>query len=89
MNERYVQNYSMQEKLIKSRMEIIKSEGIELGRNEGIELGRNEGIELGRNEGIRVEKLKIAKKMMENGKSNEEIIKYTNLSLDELNKLNS
>ena len=81
MNERYVQNYSMQEKLIKSRMEIIKSEGIEQGRNEGIELGRNEGI--------RVEKLKIAKKMMENGKSNEEIIKYTNLSLDELNKLNS
>ncbi len=54
-----------------------REEGIELGRKEGIELGREEGIELGREE----ERLSIISTLLNNGMSQEEIIKMTGISL--------
>ncbi len=51
--------------------------GVQKGREEGIELGRKEGIELGREE----ERLSIISTLLNNGMSQEEIIKMTGISL--------
>ncbi|WP_298521703.1 hypothetical protein [uncultured Methanobrevibacter sp.] len=50
---------------------------------EGIEIGKEEGIEIGKKEGNK----KMAKYMIKNGETNEEIQKETELSLEEIEKI--
>lgn len=67
MYNEYAQDYSLQEKLIRSQMDSFKEEGIEEGRLE--------------------EKHSIAREMLKHNKSIEEIMTYTNLTKETLEKL--
>ena len=67
--------------------ELGKQEGIELGKQEGIELGKQEGIELGKQEGIELEKIKIVKSLLKNDVDIETIIKSTDLTKEEIEKI--
>ena len=60
-----------------------RNEGIIEGRNRGIIEGRAEGRLEGRTEGI----LQIIKEMLKNGMKEKEIIKYTKISKDEIEKI--
>ena len=60
-----------------------RNEGIIEGRNKGIIEGRNKGIIEGRAEGI----LQIIKEMLKNGMKEKEIIKYTKISKEEIEKI--
>ena len=68
-----------------------RNEGIIEGRNKGIIEGRNKGIIEGRNKGIiegRAEGiLQIIKEMLKNGMKEKEIIKYTKISKEEIEKI--
>ncbi|MEK5037723.1 Rpn family recombination-promoting nuclease/putative transposase [Sporosarcina sp. FSL K6-3457] len=57
------------------------------GHQKGLEAGRKEGIEKGIEQGIEEGMKKVAKKMMKKGKSNEEIMELTDLTLDEVEAL--
>ena len=61
------------------------------GFNEGKQDGREEGIKEGIKEGIREgkkqNKIEIIKNMLNNGLSKEEISKYTNMTLEEINSI--
>ena len=61
----------------------LRAEGIEEGIEEGLAKGRKEGIEQGQKES----QIKIAKKMLHKGKSIEEIIEFTELTREEIEKL--
>lgn len=67
MYNEYAQDYSLQEKLIRSQLDSFKEEGIEEGRLE--------------------EKHSIAKEMLKHNKPIEEIMTYTNLTKETLEKL--
>ena len=56
-------------------------------REEGIEEGRKEGRKEGKEEGKKEEKLAIAKNMLNKGKSEEDILDFTGISKEELEKL--
>ena len=58
-------------------------EGRESGLAEGLEKGRNSGLAEGSNK----EKLAIAKLMLQGKESLEKIVKYTGLSINQLNTL--
>lgn len=60
-----------------------QKEGLELGKKEGLELGKKEGLE----EGIKEGKRKVALRMKKQGLSDEEIVEFTDLSLDEVRTL--
>lgn len=60
-----------------------KKIGIEEGRKKGREVGREEG----RQEGARQKQLEIAKEMLKNGISIEQISKITKLTIQEIEKL--
>ena len=60
-----------------------RNEGIIEERNRGIIEGRAEGRLEGRTEGI----LQIIKEMLKNGMKEKEIIKYTKISKDEIEKI--
>ena len=66
-------------------------EGRESGLAEGLEKGRNSGLAEGRKsglaEGSNKEKLAIAKLMLQGKESLEKIVKYTGLSINQLNTL--
>ncbi len=62
-------------------------EGIIEGIKEGREEGREEGIKEGIKEGIQLEKYKVARAMKANGIDEAEIVKCTELSLEEIRKL--
>ncbi len=68
-----------------------RNEGIIEGRNKGIIEGRNKGIIEGRNKGIiegRAEGiLQIIKEMLKNGMKEKEIMKYTKISKEEIEKI--
>ena len=57
------------------------------GRNEGIIEGRNKGIIEGRAEGRNEGILQIIKEMLKNGMKEKEIIKYTKISKEEIEKI--
>lgn len=57
----------------------------EMLRNEGINEGKRIGKLIGIDEGI----IQVAKEMLKNGMQDEEVIKYTHLSKDKLEKLKS
>ena len=57
--------------------------GIEQGIEQGIEKGIEQGLEKGIEQGIK----NVAKKMIVKGKSDEEIMSFTDLSLEEINAL--
>ena len=56
-------------------------------REEGLEEGRKEGRKEGREQGQKESQIKIAKKMLDKGKSIEEIIEFTELTREEIEKL--
>ena len=66
-----------------------KLDGIEEGKKEGIEEGKKEGIEEGKAEGKKEEKEKIAKELLKIGMKKEEVQKITELSIEEIEKINS
>ena len=75
----------------RSEISDAREEGIEEGRKEGrkegIEEGRKEGRKEGKEEGKKEEKLAIAKNMLNKGKSEEDILDFTGISKEELEKL--
>lgn len=74
-------------------VDTAKREGIEEGRKEGIKQGIKEGIKEGRKVGIeegkKVEKINIAKALLERGIPLETITEITGLSAKEINDLKS
>ena len=66
-------------------------EGRESGLAEGLEKGRNSGLAEGRKsglaEGSNKEKLAIARLMLQGKESLDKIVKYTGLSINQLNTL--
>ena len=64
-----------------AKLDYAEYKGIEKGREEGIKQGIEQGIE----EGIK----KVAMKMIAKGKSNEEIMDATDLTLEDIEKLRS
>jgi len=72
---------------MKAAMDTSKDEGREEGREEGIEIGKEQGIEIGIPQGEIIKARKIAKEMKDEGEPIERIIKYTKLSIEEIEKL--
>ena len=68
-------------------LDIGRKEGREEGRKEGREEGRKEGREEGREEGEHNKALQIATDMKKEGMDMALIVKMTNLSLEEIEKL--
>ncbi len=62
-------------------------EGRESGLAEGLEKGRNSGLAEGEVNGSNKEKLAIAKLMLQGKESLDKIVKYTGLSINQLNTL--
>ena len=60
-----------------------EEEGKKIGKEEGKRIGKEEGKRIGKEEGNK----KMAKYMIKEGKSNEEIQKETQLTIDEIEKL--
>ncbi len=63
------------------------AEGLEKGRNSGLEKGRKSGLAEGEVNGSNKEKLAIAKLMLQGKESLDKIVKYTGLSINQLNTL--
>ena len=63
------------------------AEGLEKGRNSGLAEGRKSGLAEGEVNGSNKEKLAIAKLMLQGKESLEKIVKYTGLSINQLNTL--
>ena len=61
--------------------------GIEIGKKQGIEQGIEQGLEQGIPQGEIIKAWKIAKEMKDEGEPIERIIKYTKLSIEEIEKL--
>ena len=64
-----------------------KSEGIEIGREEGLKEGKEEGLKEGERIGEAKGKIEMAKKMLLDGMSIDIILKYSGLSVEEIEKL--
>lgn len=66
-------------------------EGFEKGKNEGFEKGKKEGLEKGKNEGfekgIKKGAIEVAKNLLASNMPKEDIMKYTNLSIEEIEDL--
>ncbi len=75
----------------KRGIEIGEKRGIEIGEKRGIEIGEKRGIEIGEKRGEKngrmMEKLSIAKKMLELGKTLTEIKQLTDLTDGDLNAI--
>ena len=63
---------------------VYTAKGIEIGREEGIKKGIEKGIEKGIKKGREKGKLEVARNMLENGLSIDDVVKYTNLSRSEI-----
>ncbi|MEJ5054812.1 hypothetical protein [Sphingobacterium sp. MYb382] len=81
-----VKKQAVERALKKGRQEGIK-EGRQEGVKEGVKEGRQEGIKEGRQEGELDKAIVIARKMIQEGFSLDDIAKLTDLSPDELQKL--
>lgn len=60
----------------------------EKGRKKGLEEGLKEGLEQGKEEGKREEKIEIAKNLLQMNLDKEKIAQITNLTLEEIERLN-
>ena len=67
--------------------EVLHRSEIQSSYDEGRSLGYDEGRNFGFNEGETNKQYEIALKMLENNKSLDEINLYTNISIEEINKL--
>jgi predicted transposase/invertase (TIGR01784 family) len=76
----------IKEGIKKGKKEGIK-EGMEKGVKKGIETGKKEGLEEGRKEGEQKEKIEIAKNLLNMGFNNEQIMKATGLSPENIERL--
>lgn len=83
----YYNKKAMEESMRKTDLKFAKEEGISEGYNEGHEEGFNEGINQGINQGEIKKSLEIAKKLLEKDMSIEDISKITELSKEEILKL--
>ena len=79
----YYNKKAMEESMRKTDLKFAKEEGISEGYNEGHAKGIAEGINQGENK----RSLEIAKKLLENDMSIEDISKITELSKEEILKL--
>lgn len=73
--------------LINGALEEGYQEGVEKGIKEGMKKGMKEGMKKGTEEGDKQARLKIAKKMLDNGISIKEIIEITELSKEEIDQI--
>ena len=62
-------------------------EGIERGRDKWIEVGVEKGIEIGIEQGIEQESMRMARKMKAEGIAIDLIIKCSNLTIEQIEKL--
>jgi DNA repair protein RadC len=62
-------------------------ESLQKGEEKGLKKGRQEGIEKGMQQGAENEKLEIAKSMLKDGEPIEKIMKWTGLSLQDIENL--
>ena len=83
----YYNKKAMEESMRKTDLKFAKEEGISEGYNEGHAEGFNEGHTEGFNEGEIKKSLEIAKKLLENDMSIEDISRITELSKEEILKL--
>jgi predicted transposase YdaD len=65
----------------------LKEEGLEQGREEGLSEGLEQGLDEGRTEGRAVERLAIARRLLERGETVEEVAELTGLSPDDVTNL--
>lgn len=72
-----------------SRLKAIKDHELSLiyAEEKGIEKGIEEGLEKGKQEGIEEGIKKVAKNMIEKGASNEDIAEFTELSIEEVERI--
>ncbi len=68
-------------------MQVGLQKGLQKGRAEGIEVGKAEGIEVGKAEGQREAMILVAKRLLKQGQSLEQISMVTELNPDEIQKL--
>ena len=73
--------------VIRSTEERAEMRGLEKGRAEGRVEGRAEGLADGRTEGRVEGRLDVAKEMLVDGMSTDKIVKYTGLSVEEVDAL--
>ena len=83
----YYNKKAMEESMRKTDLKFAKEEGISEGYNEGHAEGFNEGHTEGFNAGEIKKSLEIAKKLLENDMSIEDISRITELSKEEILKL--
>ena len=84
LNKRIKGELRMKLSIIDEIVDDIMNEGIAEGRIEGIAEGRIEGIAEGRIEGIENTKLQVAKDMLKEGYSEEEILKISKITSKQL-----
>ena len=70
-----------------SYSDYIEARGMEQGMEQGMEKGIAQGMEKGMAQGIEKAKLEIALKMLRAGKTQEEVMEFTDLSREEIGKL--
>ena len=79
------------EKGKKEGVEIGKKEGVEIGKKEGVEIGKKEGVEIGKKEGMKIAQNELKKqwitKMITSNINEQEILKITEISAEELQKI--
>jgi len=88
--ERQLRNFYVEEAREEGEKKGLEK-GVDVGVKQGRKEGLKEGVEKGKKSGIKKgkkeEKIEIAKDMKADGKSLEEIIKYTKLTQKEIEKL--
>ena len=84
---KYVNDEETKELLAKWSDYIAENKGYEEGKEEGIEEGRIEGRAEGIEEGSKQRAYEIAKNMLEENISIEAIVKFTKLSIEEIEQL--
>ncbi len=83
-SKKYVLKYKQEEERLKNLGEKKGLKiGVEIGRKEGVEIGEK----MGREEGEVIGRMKMAMVMKQDGKTVEEIMRYTKLSKEQIEKL--
>ncbi len=79
-SKKYVLKFKEEEERLKN---LGLKQGVEIGRKEGVEIGKK----MGREEGEVIGRMKMAMVMKQDGKTVEEIMRYTKLSKEQIEKL--
>ncbi len=87
-SKKYVLKFKQEEERLKKLGEQRGLKiGVEMGRKEGVEIGEKIGEERGMQKGELIGRMKMAMVMKQDGKTVEEIMRYTMLSKEQIEKL--